>query len=770
LASAVDGRRRDRRALTSDVDRLTALARTHRTRARFARHVAQGDSVEAALLATVREQIAAGRPAQAVAFTHGLERQHVAVDAAAVAYALVAAAVRDDDAAAVELRRADPGLTVRWAPVVAVRTGLRVGDRSLVHQVLSDLDHVPARELAPLALTLYRWGWCAEAAAVVDRLQHLRGSLRGPQRRMAKAALRWLAAAPSAPDVIPGSTAFGVLVPTGPDAGSREPARHQWLHTLATAQLLVAAGAMSVDRPPVTLPREAMSWRPTRGTLWTVVSGPAPRSQFGAPPDFPPPAGIEPLYVGLDLRDPALLTPEAIAALRRDGPVGCANHVALAVVRKAGVPAFYSGPLPATLDPDLLRQTRTATADAPGLRRLRRAVAGAQRWRGAAEVSVSDVDAYAAVRALGGRPRWSRGSAPTQDGPVLPREGDPDPVTLAAKVADAVIAVLRQVERDVPTAEIRRWWAEAWKDEVLHQPPRSLPPSAPTHAPGRRIHEQARHYGPDLGAVPDAIHVSLALDENLTDQLAVTVEGLARNTARPLRLAVLTRGVSRSVEQQLAAAHPAVDMRFYPCEHIRHDATLYKHITQATMDRLLLPELLTAVPRTVYIDIDALVLEDVGTIFDLDLNGAPLAARLTRARLLPIAMKLSERLAPQRAREFLDLVVERTASDARNFNAGVLVLDLEQLRLAGFTDIALTWAERYRLNDQEVLGFFCGGRVVGLADRWNAWPLREPTDDAAVLHWIGPMKPWRPVVCRRQDEWQRYAELARARTASSAMP
>ena len=54
---------------------------------------------------------------------------------------------------------------------------------------------------------------------------------------------------------------------------------------------------------------------------------------------------------------------------------------------------------------------------------------------------------------------------------------------------------------------------------------------------------------------------------------------------------------------------------------------MIRHITVSTMDRLVLPDLLTDVDRITYVDIDTVTEGDVCELAATDLGGYPLAAR-----------------------------------------------------------------------------------------------------------------------------------------------
>ena len=260
------------------------------------------------------------------------------------------------------------------------------------------------------------------------------------------------------------------------------------------------------------------------------------------------------------------------------------------------------------------------------------------------------------------------------------------------------------------------------------------------------LREGRRDYGPSAERAGE-IHVSLASDTGLIEQVPVALEGLATHTQRPLTVWFLHRGFDAGYMDWISSAFPDVRFRFIPCGAITYrDAHLLGHITQSTIDRLLLPEIVDDVGRVIYIDVDALVCDDLSPLADLDLQGRTLAARPEPSHagvsLYSTALGASRRLSMQRASELRRAVFRRHDRDVPGFNAGVLVLDIAKLREVDFCEKYLGWVGHYRLHDQAVLLFAAGDDRVDLPDRWNMWPAKETITDPGIVHWIGPRKPW----------------------------
>jgi lipopolysaccharide biosynthesis glycosyltransferase len=266
----------------------------------------------------------------------------------------------------------------------------------------------------------------------------------------------------------------------------------------------------------------------------------------------------------------------------------------------------------------------------------------------------------------------------------------------------------------------------------------------------------------------------MASDANLVDQVPVAIDAVVRHTTRPVTLWMLCRGFSVDYQEWLGRIFPDTRLMFLPCDDVSYpEARLLVHITPSTMDRLLLPELVVEVEKLIYLDIDALVLDDVGTLADMDLGGHPMAARATydfpQTRLFASIHRRSQGLPPDEASELRRRMHMRYPRDVFGFNAGVLVMDLDRLRADQFCTTYLGWPTRYGLHDQELLIYAFAEDRAELPQRWNMWPAHEPIDDPAVLHWLGPYKPWKPIRVPEQRRWWDAAEHLRRRIGAAGV-
>jgi lipopolysaccharide biosynthesis glycosyltransferase len=162
--------------------------------------------------------------------------------------------------------------------------------------------------------------------------------------------------------------------------------------------------------------------------------------------------------------------------------------------------------------------------------------------------------------------------------------------------------------------------------------------------------------------------------------------------------------------------------------------------------RCLLPQLLTDCERVLYLDCDTIVLSRLQELWEVDFNGASLAAVTSPfnrgLRNWPRTLGLPH------ARAY--------------FNSGVLLLNLEQLRRSGAMEQALAFGRETQLElrwpDQDALNRVLWEQRLNLHPRWNVMTSMyraSATDHAylqveraqavrapAIVHFEGAAKPW----------------------------
>ncbi len=540
----------------------------------------------------------------------------------------------------------------------------------------------------------------------------------------------------------------------------------------------------------VPVPRDASSLHPLPGPTWLPAFGWHMQDMFGLRYDFPYHRHIRPLFVSWHLGRPDLLTPDSVAYLQRYGPVGCRDWTTVFVLLSAGVDAFFTGCLTSTLDGVVAGQKRDAPRQgalidaparvrrrhdqgwdvgshlddglrslplAPALARAHDVLSGYQaRYR---RVITSRVDTYLAATSVGIQARLvPRNPAdPRLTGLRGMAPGDPAFVGMQHRIRSLLEATFTSILSGETEAEVYRQWRELTAPWVAEARARhdSPPVVASDERWGDLVEQVGRGrdtYGPDRRDC--CIDVALSSDANLAEALPVTIEGLVTGTDAPLSLWILCRGLGRDYRAWLADAFPTTRLTFLPCDGVEYGPVMrmIEHITDSTLDRLLLPEVLNDVDRLVYLDIDALMLGDVADLAATPLHGRPFAARSSYNPGHAWWWRTSLRLGPDEA-EQLRWLATRARFGYRALNAGVLVMDLARLRQEEFTRRYLPYVERFGLNDQDVLMAYGGDRYEALDPRWNSWPLIEGVESPLVVHYLGASKPWQDVLTPSDGLW-----------------
>ena len=176
-------------------------------------------------------------------------------------------------------------------------------------------------------------------------------------------------------------------------------------------------------------------------------------------------------------------------------------------------------------------------------------------------------------------------------------------------------------------------------------------------------------------------------------------------------------------------------------------------ITVATYYRLLIPGLLPEHAKAIYLDADVIVEHDLAELWEMALQDRHvLAAQDQGVRLVSGPYGLSN---------YRELGIP---TDAKYFNAGVLVLNLTRWRRDATADDILEYVLRHpehiRFHDQDGLNAILWNRWGEIDPRWNQMPqilqvqraedspfdagtFAQVTTDPYIIHFASSEKPWR---------------------------
>jgi lipopolysaccharide biosynthesis glycosyltransferase len=242
----------------------------------------------------------------------------------------------------------------------------------------------------------------------------------------------------------------------------------------------------------------------------------------------------------------------------------------------------------------------------------------------------------------------------------------------------------------------------------------------------------------------ESVVIALASNERYFPGLYCAVASALSHldSTREVNLKVLDGGISKHSKDTLCRLverfGKVVRLQFVAVdESLFRDATLGPAESHMTYCRTLLPRLLD-VPRLIYLDCDLLVFRDLSELFDLELSPAKILAAVPD----PETLTLSDDSRPVASAMNLPAV-------GRYFNAGVMLLNLNELRKQNFTEKSLeffkNWRGHYRFWDQSAFNFLLHGQIDELPEHWNraSWRFDEQDDNTlgCVLHYTSSA-PW----------------------------
>ncbi len=246
--------------------------------------------------------------------------------------------------------------------------------------------------------------------------------------------------------------------------------------------------------------------------------------------------------------------------------------------------------------------------------------------------------------------------------------------------------------------------------------------------------------------------VVLAIDSRYVDPAIVvghSIRANLRDRRTVARFHVLDGGLDPAGRRRLVAAlGRAGEVEVYAVPDHMLLPHQVKHWTSAALGRLHVGDVLPPdVSRTVYLDADTLVLDDLTELLDVDLGGRTIGAVLNE-------------VGGDRSWTLGETAVfsHRGAEPPGYFNSGVLLIDMDRWRAAGMTERAIALYRRYghqfRTHDQDILNILCSGAWTPIPEKWNklvehsvhgrfgAGRLPYLTQHEGIVHFIGEIKPW----------------------------
>lgn len=253
----------------------------------------------------------------------------------------------------------------------------------------------------------------------------------------------------------------------------------------------------------------------------------------------------------------------------------------------------------------------------------------------------------------------------------------------------------------------------------------------------------------------NVIPIFCAVDDGYAPYLAVALRSLRANTSQPLRVHILIEQLSETHQAALLAMQDEmltiefVDVTqkvaaFGQALHLRD------YYTKATYYRFFIPELFPQYDKGLYLDCDIAVLDDIAKLYDYDLRGLPLGAVTDEVITdIPVFSCYAEQVLGIPRQEY--------------FNAGILVMDLAQLRRIDLQGALIKLMDRHTFTvaqDQDYLNVLFYKITAILPIRWNktAFDTCDPLDPPAIVHFKIHFKPWHYQGVAYEEYFWHYAQ------------
>lgn len=788
-----------------------------------------GRAVDHSVVAQVRSLLAVNQPDSAIAIAEGLLKREDTAQLGHLIRGIVAYKQNYLELALDELRRAPRDLWLRYAAIEYVRAGLQVDPQATLAEirtlVAEDPEPISSKTWFHILAPVFGHGdqdLAREVFAVFER--HVRddpGAWRDGDRQV-EWMRPWVEADSDSPTAPPTNRPTFAIVDYGHPGANRASAnigdhiqtiaalghlvRHQNVRLHGPEELTrllddlrqrtrpeLRRTDIDADLQVMTVHRDASMYEEIPDPTWVLCFGWYMHALFKMRHGFPLHRNLRPIFISFHCNKRELLTPEAVAYLKRYGPVGCRDWTTVYLLKSMGVPAFFSGCVTTTINTVFGDLDTKPPADAPiayvdvkdpppgavtyrhseGIIRKRPFVANVRHGLELLEtyrtkhrkVLTSRLHCYLPVRSIGMDVDFEPSNRSDVRFDGLIDIDDRAFNAIRTGIRDKLEPVLEAILKGRSEEDVYALWRELTAADVAAAEQRRLRPHKPL--PGPDIGEALRKVQAETITSPgeatgDPVHVALIVTKGMERpelEPAVLIASLLEHASRPLHVHVLGgRGGLRPIEQRLARRFPPVTFSWVPTRSL-------KRLEQT---RLLLPDLLPDVDRVVLLPVPAIATADIAELADLDLGahaiGAPTRGGKGASGFAIIhaaALRLAGRV--DLAAELRRTAHARHAFDFDAFSTDVMVLDLERLRREGFREQSLALVQEFGLHELEVLQYLFGPGRAAVPERWAAVPTRTPERGAGLIHWADRVKPWHPQLTPERDRWRAYATRYRKR-------
>ena len=237
------------------------------------------------------------------------------------------------------------------------------------------------------------------------------------------------------------------------------------------------------------------------------------------------------------------------------------------------------------------------------------------------------------------------------------------------------------------------------------------------------------------------IPIFFAVDDGYCPFLAVAIQSLIDNASAEYTylIKILNTDISEENKRKIGKyERENVDIEFvdlnYYIQKVKDKLYTRDYYSKTTYFRLFLPNLYPQYDKVLYLDSDIVILDDIAKLYNTDMGDNLVAAAPDDViQSMPV---------------FQDYVEKVVADSRRYFNAGILLMNLHELRRFKFQEKFVYLLDKIKFavaQDQDYLNRLCKGRVKLLDRTWDRMPIPDPkikTEDVKLVHYNLAFKPW----------------------------
>ena len=237
------------------------------------------------------------------------------------------------------------------------------------------------------------------------------------------------------------------------------------------------------------------------------------------------------------------------------------------------------------------------------------------------------------------------------------------------------------------------------------------------------------------------IPIFTATDDNYVPFVAVTLESMLANASKDYKytIKILTTSVSdENIAKIKKYENEDVSIEFVDLKKVLEEVGLRLHTciyyTQTTYYRLFISSMYPQYDKVLYIDCDVVVTGDISKLYNINIGN-----NLVGATTDQFVMSLPK-IQPYMTKCLgLDNVSDY-------FNAGVLIMNLDQFRKQKFEEKFVDLLAKYKfvVQDQDYLNVLCKDQVHYINGSWDVMPCEEKfaLNKCNLIHYNLIWKPW----------------------------